>query len=98
MMDQREIARQESFRWASEAPVPQFMTLQDFSKLTATAENTIRQWIRQGKLRAVTANGGHSLRIPVTEVTRIFKPLKPSKNPEGQWDWNDDDVEAPMRT
>jgi hypothetical protein len=85
-----DIARQESMRWpATEPPVPRFMTLQQFCEVTATAENTARGWVRDGKLRAVTANAGHSLRIPVTEVTRIFQPLKPSKNDEGEWNWAD---------
>jgi hypothetical protein len=60
------------------AEASQLITLKEFCKRTSTAESTARQWISTGVLRAVSANS-HHLRIPVSEIERIFRPVQPTK-------------------
>ncbi len=53
------------------------LTLQQFAEATATGESTIRQWVQEGIIKAYSANG-HNLRIPASEIERVFQPVQPS--------------------
>jgi hypothetical protein len=79
-----EAARQASFCWQS-SPVPQLISLKTFCDATETSEAAARQWLAEGKLRGVSANG-HNIRIPVEEIARIFKPVpaKVSERPKAK--------------
>jgi excisionase family DNA binding protein len=77
----READRQASFRGGSAAPLPQLLTLKEFCRATATAESTVRGWISEGRLTALSANGFH-LRIPVSEIERVFRPIVKTKGAE----------------
>jgi Helix-turn-helix domain len=55
------------------ATAARLVTLQQFCAITSLAESTARQWIKTGRLRAVSGNA-HHLRIPISEVDRVFRP------------------------
>lgn len=78
----QDISRQDSLKWQP-MEVPRYITLQQFCETTATGESTARQWIAEGRLRAVSANG-HNLRIEVSEIARLFQPVpaRPSDRPK----------------
>jgi excisionase family DNA binding protein len=59
------------------ASLPKYLDLRAWCEQTMISYTTARQMISDGRLRAVTANGGKTFRIPVTELTRVFTPVKP---------------------
>lgn len=78
MNTRAETARQESFRFdAGPALPPQLIDLKTFCERTMTSDTVARQWIAEGKLKAFSPNGTRraTLRIPVTEIERLFQPV-----------------------
>ena len=71
--------RQESFQITG-SDLPRFLTPQQFCEATAMGESTVRAWIAEGKVAALSPNGGASLRIPITEITRVFLPVAPAED------------------
>jgi hypothetical protein len=75
---QLEAWRQESLRVpfdAAQVPtLPKLINLKTFCERTSTCDTVARQWIREGKLKALSPNG-KTLRIPVTEIDRLFQPV-----------------------
>jgi excisionase family DNA binding protein len=60
---------------AQQQQLPQLLKLREWRELTGLSDTTTRLMIRKGKLRAVSHNGGHDFRIPLTEVFRVFKAV-----------------------
>lgn len=65
---------QESNVWPETVLPTKLITIEAFCEATSTAESTVLQWIREGKLNAVTANGKY-YRIPASEIDRVFQPV-----------------------
>lgn len=57
--------------------MPQWIDLRQFCDQAHIAYSTARQMIADGRLRAATCNNGHSYRIPVGELTRVFTAVEP---------------------
>lgn len=83
-MNRAEVARQESFRFdAGPALPPQLIDLKTFCERTMTSDSVARQWVAEGRLKAFSPNG-KTLRIPVTEISRLFQPVPVGD--ERKWD------------
>ena len=75
---QQEAWRQESLRQCYDTPqvptLPKLISLAQFCARTSTCDTVARQWIREGKLKALSPNG-KTIRIPESEIARLFQPV-----------------------
>lgn len=62
--------------WRSTS-LPQWLGLRKFCVQADIGYSTAREMIRTGRLRAVTCDDGHSYKIPIGELTRVFTPVAP---------------------
>jgi excisionase family DNA binding protein len=82
MSYEQEVARQASLRVITGSParqLPQLVKISEAAEATSTAETTLRQWVRAGKLRAYSANG-KDLRVRVDDVLALFAPVSYTKS------------------
>lgn len=65
-----------------------FMTVQEAADQLRVHPQTVRHWLRQGKLRGRLIGGRKSgYRIPETEIARVLSPDgEPSAGPSSQYD------------
>ena len=54
------------------------VSVKDAAELLGTCENTIRNWIAQGKLPALRV-GGHLIRIRTVDLAAIISPVGEQK-------------------
>jgi excisionase family DNA binding protein len=59
------------------ASLPRYLDLHAWCEQTMISYRTARRMVADGRLRAVTTNGGHDIRVPVTELIRPFSAVKP---------------------
>jgi excisionase family DNA binding protein len=59
--------------------LPKLVKISEAAEATSTAETTLRQWVRAGKLRAYSANR-KDLRVRVEDVLALFAPVTYTKS------------------
>ena len=58
---------------APKSPIPQYISVAELVERANLPNSTVRQWIREGRLRAY--NAGRRIRIRVEDVEALFKQV-----------------------
>ncbi|MGO8767966.1 MAG: excisionase family DNA-binding protein [Mycobacterium sp.] len=57
------------------SPIPQYITVQELVDRANLPISSVRQWIREGRLRAYKVKGSRHVRILLSDVEALFEEI-----------------------